>query len=101
MPCGDRVAAAVCITLLGSAMRARGDPAHASGVHCQEAIVNPVSGNAECVRPRGAPVDPPPPRSPPTKAACRQHRALGLKECRRTHLHGSEQVQTDAVTPPK
>jgi hypothetical protein len=86
MPCSDRVAAAGCVTLLGSAMWVRGDP---------------VSGNAECVRPRGAPVDPPPPRSRPTKAACRQHRALGLKECRRTHLHGSEQVQMDAVTPPK
>jgi hypothetical protein len=29
---------------------------------CKEAIVNPVSGHAECVRPFGAPVDPPPPR---------------------------------------
>jgi hypothetical protein len=29
---------------------------------CEVAIVSPVSGNAECVRPRGAPVDPPPPR---------------------------------------
>jgi hypothetical protein len=31
---------------------------------CKEAIVNPVSGHAECVRPLGAPVDPPPPRPP-------------------------------------
>jgi len=31
---------------------------------CKEAIVNPVSGYAECVRPLGAPVDPPPPRPP-------------------------------------
>jgi hypothetical protein len=29
---------------------------------CKEAVVNPVSGHAECVRPPGAPVDPPPPR---------------------------------------
>ena len=29
---------------------------------CRLADVNPVSGNAECVDPRGAPVDPPPPR---------------------------------------
>jgi hypothetical protein len=29
---------------------------------CQEAIVNPVSGYAECVKPRGAPVAPPPKR---------------------------------------
>jgi hypothetical protein len=29
---------------------------------CRLAEVNPVSGHAECVDPRGAPVDPPPPR---------------------------------------
>jgi hypothetical protein len=29
---------------------------------CKEAIVSPVSGHAECVDPRGAPVDPPPQR---------------------------------------
>jgi hypothetical protein len=29
---------------------------------CQEAVVNPVSGFAECVKPRGAPVAPPPRR---------------------------------------
>jgi hypothetical protein len=29
---------------------------------CEEAVVSPVTGYAECVRPRGAPVDPPPPR---------------------------------------
>jgi hypothetical protein len=29
---------------------------------CQEALVNPVSGFAECVKPRGAPVAPPPKR---------------------------------------
>jgi len=33
-----------------------------SAAVCKEAIVSPVSGHAECVRPRGAPVDPPPPR---------------------------------------
>jgi hypothetical protein len=36
---------------------------------CQEAIVNPVSGHAECVRPLGAPVDPPPPRPAVVKLA--------------------------------
>lgn len=29
---------------------------------CREALVNPVSGHAECVDPPGAPVEPPPPR---------------------------------------
>ena len=36
---------------------------------CKEAIVNPVSGYAECVRPLGAPVDPPPPRPSVVKLA--------------------------------
>ncbi len=36
---------------------------------CKEAIVNPVSGYAECVRPLGAPVDPPPPRPAIVKLA--------------------------------
>jgi len=41
----------------------------ASAVLCEEAIVNPVSGYAECVRPLGAAVDPPPPRPPVVKLA--------------------------------
>jgi hypothetical protein len=36
---------------------------------CKEAIVNPVSGHAECVKPLGAPVDPPPPRPAVAKLA--------------------------------
>jgi hypothetical protein len=40
----------------------------ASPPKCEVALVSPVSGNAECVRPRGAPVDPPPPR-PDAKCA--------------------------------
>jgi len=36
---------------------------------CKEAMVNPVSGHAECVRPLGAPVDPPPPRPQRVKLA--------------------------------
>jgi hypothetical protein len=36
---------------------------------CKEAIVNPVSGHAECVRPLGAPVDAPPPRPSVVKLA--------------------------------
>lgn len=36
---------------------------------CEEAIVNPVSGHAECVRPLGAPVDAPPPRPSAIKLA--------------------------------
>jgi hypothetical protein len=38
---------------------------------CQEAVVSPVSGYAECVKPRGAPVAPPPkrPDAPPAPSA--------------------------------
>jgi hypothetical protein len=36
---------------------------------CKEAIVNPVSGHADCVNPLGAPVDPPPPRPAVVKLA--------------------------------
>ena len=36
---------------------------------CEEAMVSPVSGHAECVRPFGAPVDPPPPRPAVVKLA--------------------------------
>jgi hypothetical protein len=31
-----------------------------SPAKCQEAVVSPVTGHADCVRPRGAAVDPPP-----------------------------------------
>jgi hypothetical protein len=43
--------------------------APAPAVLCKEAAVNPVSGHAECVRPPGAPVDPPPPRPSVVKLA--------------------------------
>jgi len=36
---------------------------------CEEAMVSPVSGHAECVRPFGAPVDAPPPRPSVVKLA--------------------------------
>src|SRR5208337_4648775 len=68
-----------CWTLLGGAMSGHSaaafsgetpeDRPPAAVVRCQEAIVNPVSGHAECIRPRGAPVDPPPPRPPVVKLA--------------------------------
>jgi hypothetical protein len=37
-------------------------PAAAAPPKCEEALVSPVSGYAVCVKPPGAPVDPPPPR---------------------------------------
>jgi hypothetical protein len=47
------------------------DPQTQSGTPavCEEAMVSPVSGHAECVRPLGAPVDAPPPRPSAIKLA--------------------------------
>jgi hypothetical protein len=73
------VTAIACLTLLGAAISAYSGVAlcsetpevkpSAPAALCKEAIVNPVSGYAECVRPLGAPVDPPPPRPPVVKLA--------------------------------
>jgi hypothetical protein len=48
---------------------------------CEEAVVNPVSGYAECVKPPGAPVDPPPPRPLPSAEVCARHPELGADAC--------------------
>jgi len=45
-------------------------------VKCEEAFVSPVSGHAECVRPMGAPVEPPPPRPDPCAAPAQGPRPL-------------------------
>jgi hypothetical protein len=75
----SRITAIACLTLLGAAMSGASAVAlsidtpeakpSVAAVLCEEAIVNPVSGHAECVRPRGVPVDPPPPRPPVVKLA--------------------------------
>ena len=52
-----------------------------ASVKCEEAEVNPVTGHAQCVRPRGAPVDPPPQSAVP----CSAHYAAGAKRgCRQS-----------------
>jgi hypothetical protein len=61
-----------------------------NSARCEVAVVSPVSGFAECVKPRGAPVDLPPPRPPPTKADCAKHADLHLPECNQTQP-GKEQ----------
>lgn len=73
------ITAAVCLIVLGAAMTGRPQialssetreaKAPESAVLCEEAIVNPISGYAECVRPAGAPVDPAPPRPTVVKLA--------------------------------
>jgi hypothetical protein len=75
----SNIAALVCLAVLGAVMTGRSavavssepretKPAEAA-VLCQEAIVNPISGYAECVRPPGAAVDPPPARPAVVKLA--------------------------------
>jgi hypothetical protein len=65
-----RITAFACLTLFGAALPAWSAVApSASAAICKEAIVNPVSGHAECVQPVGAPVDPPPPRPQVVKLA--------------------------------
>ena len=53
-----------------------------NNVRCEEAVVNPVTGFAECVKPRGAPVDPPPARPAPTQDECAKHADLNLDACK-------------------
>jgi hypothetical protein len=74
-----RITAIACLILLGAAISGRSEATLSSETPearpsaprepCKEAIVNPISGHAECVSPRGAPVDPPPPRPSVVKLA--------------------------------
>lgn len=70
-----------------SAEDAKAPPAPA--VRCEEALVNPVSGHAECVKPRGAAVDPPPPRPPPSPEVCARHPELNVADCRPAKPQGT------------
>ena len=71
-----RIAILVCWTSAAAMLSAHSGIASSSDIPeadhfalCKEAIVNPVSGHAECIRPLGAPVDPPPPRPAVVKLA--------------------------------
>lgn len=57
-------------------------PPLAPRARCEEAVVSPVSGYAECVKPRGAAVDPPPPRPPPSPEVCARHPELNVEDCK-------------------
>jgi hypothetical protein len=74
------LAAAPVLPTAASADDAKAPPAPA--VRCEEAVVSPVSGYAECVKPRGAAVDPPPPRPPPSPEVCARHPELSVEDCR-------------------
>ena len=65
-------ALAACTLSISVAIARPGDGSQAplgASAQCQEAIVNPVSGHAECVLPLGAPVEAPPPRPSAVKLA--------------------------------
>ena len=65
---GSLLSAACGVLWLSAAAAQAPNPAASSPApataraKCREAVVSPVSGFAECVKPRGAPVAPPPKR---------------------------------------
>jgi hypothetical protein len=72
------------LSLAALVIQAVADPAQqadAPVARCEVAVVNPVSGFAECVKPRGVPVEPPPRHPAPTPEECRRHADLNLKSC--------------------
>jgi hypothetical protein len=68
-----RIATLACWALTAATLTAQSGIASSSDASgsapCKLAMVNPVSGHAECVQPPGAPVDPPPPRPAVVKLA--------------------------------
>jgi hypothetical protein len=71
-------------SLVAASISASDEPASQTDspvARCEIAVVNPVSGYAECVKPRGVPVDPPPARPTPTPEECRRHADLHLATC--------------------
>lgn len=84
MPCKPILAAA-CLTglcLVSAGAFAGDESTPAPAPKCEVAVVNPVSGYAECVKPRGASVDQPPPRPPPSPEECAKHPDLAVEACR-------------------
>lgn len=57
----------------------------AGSAKCKEAEVNPVTGHAECIRPRGAAVDPPPQSAVPCST---QHEAGAKRGCPQSPTEG-------------
>jgi hypothetical protein len=75
------VACALALTLPALASDDPAQPPGPRGARCEIAVVNPVSGFAECVKPRGVPVEPPPVHPAPTPEECRRHADLDLAGC--------------------
>lgn len=69
----------------GGVLAAPGDEAKSPpqpGARCEVAVVSSVSGYAECVKPRGAALEPPPPRPAPTPDECARHAELDVEACK-------------------
>jgi hypothetical protein len=68
-----RITILACCALTAATLSSQSGSAASSDIPdaalCKLAIVNPVSGYAECVQPPGVPVDPPPPRPAVVKLA--------------------------------
>jgi hypothetical protein len=88
-------AAALAGLLLAAGLAAAADPADRTpGPRCEIAVVNPVSNYAECVKPRGAHVDPPPKRAIPTEEECHRHPDLDVEQCRQSARPSAENPQS-------
>ncbi|MEZ5828948.1 MAG: hypothetical protein R3D01_11515 [Hyphomicrobiales bacterium] len=71
------LAGSACLTIAAHAAdspdETAGDQEQAAAPKCLEAAVNPVTGYAVCVNPRGAPVEPPPPEALDKPCKSRPH----------------------------
>jgi hypothetical protein len=67
------MSAAIGLALLASAAAAE-EPEQAAPPKCQTAEINPVTGHVFCIKPLGAPVEPPPAEAKP---ACKDEGARG------------------------
>jgi hypothetical protein len=66
--------AALLASLTSAAALAAEPPEQSPQPKCETAEINPVTGHVFCIRPRGAPVEPPPPEA---KLPCKPEDARG------------------------
>jgi hypothetical protein len=88
-----RIAVGVAGFLLAASLAVGDETDKVPQPRCEIAVVNPVSNYAECVKPRGAHVDPPPKRAAPTEEECQRHSEVDVGECR--------QYESPPVTAPQ
>jgi hypothetical protein len=66
-----------------------------ASVKCEVAQVNPVTGHAECIRPRGAAVDPPPQSAVRVQRITQLARSAAARNCRQT---ATRAARTDPIS---